>query len=338
MNNQVFETPLISVIIPCKNEITHIEKCILSLINQINIPGEIEILVIDGNSTDGTKKILESLSENYKNLKVVNNPKQITPVALNLGIKASRGKYICILGAHAEYSDEFISSSLNLMNDHPEASCVGGPIVSKGKTAFGKSTAIAMSSFIGVGNAKHRFPNYEGFAEMACFPVFRREVFDRIGMYDEALIKNQDDELCFRLKRDGGKVFISPIVKSIYYVRDDPVSLFKQYFDYGFWRAAVLKKHKIPIAIRQFAPSTFFFVMLVTFVLGVILEMFWIAILLPGLYIITLLTIGLVYSYNKGFLISKYIPLSIFILHFSYAIGFVWGIIKFNFGAEKFRG
>ena len=109
----------------------------------------------------------------------MDNVQRTTPFALNLGIKEAQGKFIYIMGAHAEYADDYLSNSIKLMEEYPEASCVGGPITSEGKNDFGKAVAYAMSGSMGVGNAKHRFPEYEGYAEMACFPVFRKEVFDK---------------------------------------------------------------------------------------------------------------------------------------------------------------
>ena len=152
--------PIVSVIVPCRNEKEYIEDCIKSIFNQIELSNKIEVIVVDGNSNDGTENILKNLLVEFPNLKVVNNPKQTTPFALNLGIMESNGDYICIFGAHAEYANDFLMNAIDLMNNHPEADCVGGPILSKGNNNFGKATAIAMSSLVGVGNAKHRFPDY----------------------------------------------------------------------------------------------------------------------------------------------------------------------------------
>src|ERR1035437_5728615 len=148
----------ISVIIPCYNEEKYIAKCILSILSQKNI-NNLEIIVVDGASRDNTKNILEELVDQYQDKKIIilNNSQRITPVALNLGIKRSSGDYICIMGAHAEYDDEFLCNCLILLKNHLDVSCVGGPIFSKGENNFAKAVAISMSSPIGVGNAKHRF-------------------------------------------------------------------------------------------------------------------------------------------------------------------------------------
>lgn len=324
------QTPLISVIIPCRNEEYFIEKCVVSIINQKGIKS-LEVLVVDGMSNDNTGIILKRLSNSYKNVKIFDNLSKTTPQALNIGIKNSKGKFVCIMGAHSEYDEYFLKNGLELLNDNPEVSCVGGPIVSIGNSNFGKAVALAMSSPIGVGNAKHRFPNYEGYAEMACFPLFRREVFSQIGLYDEYFIRNQDDEFCLRLNKNGGKVFISPKVRSHYYVRDSLKSLFIQYYNYGFWRIAVIKKHKMTISFRQLVPFLFYSISIILFMFSLIVENLLLGIVLPLLYLISIFfySINVLWRYN--FKIAVRFPLVVITLHISYAIGFLFGIFKFGF-------
>ncbi|MCL5031099.1 MAG: glycosyltransferase family 2 protein [Bacteroidetes bacterium] len=320
--------PLISVIVPCRNESAYIEKTIQSLFGQKNVPGEIEILVVDGESTDGTRDLLNKISLKDKRLKVISNQKKITPVAMNLGIKEAQGEFIAIMGAHSEYDENYLSECLKLFNIDSSIMCTGGPIFSEGKTSFGKAAAIAMSHPIGVGNAKHRFPNYEGYAEGAGFPVFKKEVLEKIGLYDEDLVRNQDDELNFRLTKSGYKVYISPKAKSKYYVRDNPQKLFNQYFNYGFWRIATLKKHGVAVSFRQLVPALFYLSIILT--IGI-------APFIPLTPLITILTIPIIYlsivaiftskiMIEKGIKIGLMFPLAIMILHFSYAFGFLKGL------------
>lgn len=317
----------ISVIIPCRNENRYIQSTIESLFKQEGIE-EIEILVVDGISEDGTRDILKQLSSKDKRLKIIDNYDKITPVALNKGILKATGDFICILGAHAEYAPDFLMNCLKLMEKHPEADCVGGPIISEGKNIISKGVALAMSSKIGVGNANHRFTDYEGFAEMACFPMFRKDVFKKIGLYDERLIRNQDDEFCFRLRLAGGKVYISPIVRSIYYVRNSFISLFKQYFQYGFWRIAVLKKHKTPISIRQQIPFAFYSLMILMAISGILFNNFSLSIFLPLFYICALLLFSLRVVLKESILIGCSFFLAVIILHSSYALGFFKGLLN----------
>lgn len=320
---------LVSIIIPCKNEEKHIESCILSLLNQEEISDQLEILVVDGMSLDRTRQIVSEISKIYLNVRLLDNIKSITPTALNIGIQSSQGKYIAILGAHAIYEKDFLAECLKLMYLKQDVVCVGGPISSISNSIFGKAVSLAMSSRVGVGNAKHRFPDYEGYAEMACFPMFRSEVFSKYGLYDEEFVKNQDDEFCYRLTSAGEKVFLSPKVKSSYYVRDTPKKLFKQYFDYGYWRVVFMKKHKTTISFRQIVPFTFFTLILILIIIGINEKSIILVFFLSVSYTVTLFIFAfpIAFKYNLKLAISFMI--SILILHFSYANGFLYGILKY---------
>ena len=177
-------------------------------------------------------------------------------------------QFIAILDAHSEYASNYVLTCLQLLDEHPEVCCTGGPIISRGKSIFGRTAAAVMSHPVGIGNAKHRLPDYEGYAEGACFPVFRREVFDKVGLFDENLVRNQDDEFNYRIARNGGKIFISPRVQCIYHVRETPSELFWQYCQYGYWRVAVLRKHHLPASLRQLAPVVFFPLTLMLLIMG----------------------------------------------------------------------
>jgi GT2 family glycosyltransferase len=189
-----------------------------------------------------------------------------------------------------------------------------------------------MSNPIGVGNAKHRFHNFEGFAEGAAFPVFKKEAFKLAGMYDESLDRNQDDELNYRLNELGYKIYISPIARSTYYVRDSPKELFKQYFDYGYWRMAVIRKHKIPVSLRQLAPPVFFILVLLFIIFCVLLHFipFFCAFILPAIYIFAIFTSAIIVIKKNGIRLGLLFPIAVVILHFAYAAGFLKGL-KFLF-------
>lgn len=331
--NQVNNTvkniiPAISFIIPCRNEKEYITETISSVLNQKDINKNFEIIIIDGSSDDGTREILSDLKKQDSRINVIDNQKKITPVALNLGVKKATGTYIFILGAHAKIAEDYAISCLQIFNTHQEVSCAGGPITSIGKTPLGKAIAFAMSSAIGVGNARHRFPEYEGYAEMACFPVFKKNVFEQIGYFDEELVRNQDDDLCFRLRLNGGKVYISSKAKSFYYVRENIKSLFKQYYEYGFWRIALLKKHKLQIAFRQQIPFIFFLIVTILLVVGLLLNNISLAFTFPAVYLGVLIIYTFVIIGIKKKKYVCWLPVVIFILHTSYAIGFAQGLVK----------
>lgn len=319
---------LISVVIPCRNEKKYIVECLQSLLNQELSRDEYEIIVVDGLSDDGTREILFQFEKQYSMIHVIDNELKITPIAMNLGIRNARGENIAICGSHTKYDYKFLSSALKLLQDHSEAGCVGGPIFSVGENDFAKTVAYAMSSNIGVGNAKHRFPDYEGYAEMACFPIYRKTVFEKIGYFDENLVRNQDDEFSLRYRLSGGKVFISPKVKSIYYVRNSAGKLFKQYFQYGFWRWIVLKKHKIQISYRQMIPPLFIISLIVSFIMGLVIKSFIVFFMIPIVYFIAIFAHSVKIAKRESFKTRLYFFEAVVILHFSYGTGVIYSYLK----------
>ena len=321
---------MISVIIPSFNERYHIEASVGSLLRQERPPGGLEIIVVDGFSSDGTRDILMTLSAAHPEVRLVDNMQRITPCGMNAGIRVARGRYMAILGAHTEYARDYLRTCVELLDEHPEASCVGGPIVSKGISPFGKAVAAAMSHPVGIGNAKHRHPTYEGYAEGACYPVFRKEVFEKIGLYDEQLLRNQDDELNYRLAQQGEKVYLTPRARCTYFVRETPSELFRQYFQYGYWRVAVLRKHRLPASIRQVVPPLFMSFMLAVAILGLLLPGWWrlTAGVLPLLYGATLLGVGAGNVGKAGWRVALLFPVAAAIIHAGYAAGFAAGLIK----------
>lgn len=323
------DVPVVSVIVPCRNERDHIQDCIRSILGQEYTRGTLEIIVVDGMSEDGTRRILKELMEEDSRLKVVDNPQRITPCARNIGIQEAKGQYIAIMDAHTVYAPTYIPTCIKLLEEHSEVCCAGGPIISIGKGVFGRATAAAMSHPLGVGNAKHRFPNFEGYAEGACFPVFRKEIFNKVGYFDEELVRNQDDEFNFRVALSGEKVFLSPQAQCTYYVRETATKLFWQFFQYGYYRVLVLRKHRLPISLRHFAPILFFTTLVLLFVGAFFLpgQWFFMGGILPFFYVVVLSLAGISVAVKEGIAVGLRFPIAAFIIHLSYALGFVWAMI-----------
>jgi glycosyltransferase involved in cell wall biosynthesis len=322
--------PIISVIVPCRNEKTHIEACVRSILTQ-DLPSEdFEVLVVDGMSDDGTRTILVRMAEQDVRVRIIDNPYGITPYGRNAGVQAACGRYIAILDAHTEYAPDYLRACFELLQEHPEVCCSGGPIISQGKGLLGRAVAAVMSHPVGVGNAKHRFPNYEGYAEGACFPMFRKEIFKKVGLFDENLIRNQDDEFNYRLARAGEKVFISPRARCTYFVRETPSQLFRQYFQYGFWRVAVLRKHRSLPSVRQIIPASFLLLMGIFFIAGLFLPGWWrLAVaVLPVAYAAVLLGAGVGIAVTRDWAAGLMFPVAAILIHTAYAAGFTWGIVK----------
>lgn len=318
--------PFLSVVIPCRNEERYIEKCILSLKLQEYPKDRYEVLLIDGMSDDNTIKILEEIKKDFDNLKIITNPNKTTPFALNIGVKNSKGDIIVILGAHSIIPNNFLLNGVKLFEKYPQASSVGGPITSEGENLFGLATSYAMSSKIGIGNANHRFPDYEGEAEMACFPFYKKEVFEKVGLFDERFIKNQDDEFAFRVTKAGMKIYISPSVKSSYFVRNSPKKLFMQYFNYGYYKWLGFLKHKSFISLRHLVPTIFVVGIISLLIISLMLKNFLIIFLPIFSYFFVILIFSI-----KFYKINKKIPLrfllAVVILHVSYGMGFLYSFV-----------
>lgn len=247
----------VSVIVPVRNEAEFIETTVRALLDQANPPPRYEVIVVDGLSDDGTRDIVARLAASDSRLRVLDNPSRTVPAALNIGISAAGGDVLIRVDGHTTVARDFVHANLLLFGEHPEAWSVGGPIAHRGKNRRGRAIAAAMSSPIGVGGARHRFERYEGYAEGTAFPAFRRWVFERIGLFDERLVRNQDDELNFRITQAGGRIFISPRVRHEYFVRDSYRALFQQYLQYAYWKVEVMRKHGRVIAPRHVLPGAF---------------------------------------------------------------------------------
>lgn len=318
----------LSVIIICRNEEKYIARCLDSLINQKDIDQDIEIIIFDGMSSDNTYAIAEEYSKNYDNIFLFKNEKKVVPPGLNRAINMARGEIIIRCDAHTVYDENFISNGLKLFEEHPECECVGGPITSIGDTDFGEATAIAMSSIIGIGNAYHRKPDYEGYAEGAFWPFFKRSVFEKVGLFDEYFVRNQDDEFNYRMKLSGIKIYLSPKIKSFYHVRSSAAKLFNQYFQYGYWRIATIRKHKNTATFRHLVPAGFYLMMFTLIFISLLFTLSPIVgIMLPALYLITIFGFSLPLLVNKGIKKSLFYIFAVVILHSAYALGFIKGVI-----------
>jgi GT2 family glycosyltransferase len=275
--------------------------------------------------------------EHIPRVKVIDNPEQIVPTGLNEAIRQSRGDVIVRVDGHVIVAKNFISQSIAALHDHADAWASGGVIVHSAKTPMGKAIAAAMSHRLGVGNAMHRDPTFEGYGEGTAFPAIHRWVFDRIGFYDEDLVRNQDDEFYFRLRQAGGKFFITPEIKYKYYVREKLGHLFRQYYQYSFWRVPVIRKHRQPTTIRQMIPSLFYLTMTFALVAGIVLSNAWIAFGIPTVYLTMLLMAGIFKIPAVGPNVALRIPLAIITMHAAYALGMIHGACCLVIGVDGWQ-
>lgn len=331
--------PFVSIIMPIRNEADHIEKAIKSILANDYPSDKIEILVVDGMSDDGTREIVKCLATEYSRVKLLDNPFHIVPYAMNKGIDRSRGDIIIRVDGHASVAPDFVSQSIQVLNEHPDVWCAGGVMKTIGTTYQGRVIAAAMSSPFGVGGGNFRLGNIEGYTDAVIFGAHRRWVFDKVGMFDEELVRNQDDEFIQRMVEAGAKQYMSPKIRSTYYSRSSLKKLWRQYFQYGFWRIRTIQKRKAPAYPRQLIPLAFVLGWIVL-ILGTCLykPVSWLLAGFAGLYT-ALLIIGAVHSaYRSGYKEAFLVPIVFIIMHFAYGLGSLTGIWSWVILRGKFVG
>jgi len=321
--------PFVSVIVPMRNEEPHIEKCIRSLIDQDYPTNLYEVLVVDGMSNDHSKKVAQAISDNYPNIFLLENPGILTSSGLNIGIRKSKGEIVIILGAHSFVQNDFISKNAEFIKKN-EHHCVGGPIETLGETHNAKVISLAMSSAFGVGDALFRYGKSEAYVDTVAFGAYKKEVFEKIGLFDEELARNQDDEFNYRLRKAGGKIFITPEIKLSYYSRATLRKLWSQYFQYGFWKIRVLQKHPKMMRLRQLIPGVFVLSVILSFGLVFYHYIFgYLTLIILGSYVGCNLLSSLRIARKEGLKCLPLLPAAFSAMHFSYGMGFLIGLITF---------
>lgn len=318
----------VSIVVPCLNEAPYIDRCVASVMNQDFGDGAVELIVVDGMSTDGTRDILFRIAAHEERLRVIDNPEKYTPVALNKGIRSASGGVVIILGAHAELHPDFVRRCVEALQDHPDAGCVGGLIQNIHENKESALIGRAMGSAFGVGNARFRTGGKPGYVDTVAFGAYRKAVFEEIGDFDEALVRNQDDELNYRLTKAGYKIWFDPEIQSKYYVRGSFKKLYRQYFQYGYWKVYVNRKHRTVTTVRQIIPLLFVSWMCLSFIV------IWFDLRLMPLFTLPLL-LWFLAAFGASFMAatpSKDIPgviRAFFTLHVAYGLGYAKGGFDF---------
>ena len=322
---------IVSVILPIRNELHYINKTINSIINQ-TFDGEIEILIADGMSDDGTRNKIELLQKIHRNIYLIDNPQKIVSTGFNRALNIAKGDMILRVDGHSKLEPNYIKNSLALIGKM-NADCVGGPIKHVSNGIIGESIIIAQSSIYGNGGARFRLKLKKGeYVDTLAFGCYKRKVFRDIGGYDEELKKNQDDEFNFRLIQNGGSIWLDPTIKSIYYSRNSLFKFFNQYFKYGFYKLRVMQKRKGISSYRQLVPPTF----VLTIFFGIISHTLFKNTIILNLVAICYILFCLLSVWLSFVKISKramlpklLLPLTLLTMHFSYGFGFLLGSLKF---------
>jgi GT2 family glycosyltransferase len=288
-----------------------------------------EVIVADGMSDDGTRDILAQLQRENPGLRVVDNPGRIVSSGLNAAIREGRGSIIIRMDAHTEYASNYVKQCV-LILETTRADNVGGPARTRTDGYAQAAIAAAYHSPFSVGGAHFHNVDYEGYVDTVTYGCWRREIFDRIGFFDESLVRNQDDEFNLRLRRAGGKIWQSPRLQSWYKPRSTLRSLFWQYAQYGYWKVRVIQKHRIPASARHLVPACFLLLLLVLPMLSfcsVFALQAWFGLI--GAYLAIMVLASLKTANKNEWKLLPVLPLAFACFHFGYGLGFLSGIWDF---------
>ena len=325
----VLDPPAVTLILPIRNEARYIARCLDAVANQDYPRDLIEILVCDGMSEDDTREIVHEYIEKDARVHLIDNPKRIVPTALNLGLSAARGQVIVRVDGHAVIARDYVLLCVEDLAK-VEAACVGGPIETVGETMGARGIAIAQSSPFGVGGAAFRWARTAQYVDTLAFGAYRREVFEQVGLFDEELVRNQDDEFNLRLLRAGGRIWLDPRIRSTYYSRATLGGLWKQYFEYGFWKVRVIQKQRWVPSLRSLVPALLIFVLMASGLASLTLHSFLPFGLVSSVYLSGVLLAALWESLRRAPLTLPVVFIAFPILHLAYGVGFWWGLVRWN--------
>ena len=320
-------SPFVTVIIPCRNERDCIGVALDSVLANEWPAERMEVLVVDGMSDDGTRDVVRAYADRDARVQLVDNAGLFAGDAMNVGWGAARGDLVVRVDAHGAIPPDYLHRAAAILDERREVWAVGGPMTRVGRDESSRLVAALTSSNFATGNAGKRCGDYEGPVDAVAFPVWRRDVFARVGPFDEAFIRNQDDDFDMRLREAGGVVYQTPGLRVQYFVRGTPARLLRQYFQYGAWKIILLKKHGRLPGWTPLAPPAFFAALAMGLAAGLITPWAWPAAgALASIYICADLIASADVGAKAGF--RNFLKaLAVFpALHFLYAAGLTSGM------------
>ena len=324
--------PTASIIVPCYNEQATIRLLLEAIYVQTYPRQEIEVLISDGQSSDGTRQVIQAYQDEYPDLsiRVLDNPQQSIPSALNIAIRAAKGEYIIRMDAHSKPYPDYVERCIRAL-EFGKGDNVGGvwEIQPGGTGWLAGSIAVAAAHPLGVGDAHYRVGGEAKAVDTVPFGSYRRSYAMQIGMYDESLLTNEDYEFNTRIRSAGGTVWFDPSIRSIYYSRGNILALANQYFRYGYWKGKMLRRYPGTLRWRQLLPPLFAASLFVFSVVGLFIPVFrWILLFEVGIYLLVLMTVGLSLALKKADLsLIIGFPLAVATMHVSWGCALLWSII-----------
>ncbi len=324
----MFFMSLVSVIIPCYNEEKHITNLLNALKNQTYLTKNIEIIIADGNSIDDTLLKIKLFMQNNPEINIITlrNNKKIIPAALNQAIRASAGDFIIRMDAHSLPNADYIERCIQHLVAG-DADNVGGLwlIQPASNSLIAKSIAFAASHPFGVGDAKYRYSSESDYVETVPYGAYKRTLIQKIGLFDENLLANEDYELNTRILKNGGRILFDPNIQTKYIARENLNALWKQYFNYGYWKFRMLQKYPESLRWRQAIPPLFVISILMGSIIAVFIRIFRFILLIELLFYFGLLILSSIRivknEKNPGLLIG--VPIAILTMHFGWGLGFL---------------
>ena len=322
---------------PVRDEAGYIQRSLAAVLSQDYPPERMELIIANGMSTDGTRQRIASLLDSGAPFPVtlIDNPGLIVPTGLNAALRRARGDILIRVDGHCQVAPDYVSKCVDHLLLQGVAG-VGGPIETVGETYIARIVALAMSSPFGVGGSAFRTLRPQEIragaqlVDTIAFPAYTRRAVELAGLYDEELVRNQDDEYNYRLRRLGERLLLAADVRSKYYSRASLASLWRQYFQYGFWKVRVLQKHTWQMKFRQFVPPSFVAGLLLALLLALFIPAARILLaLILAAYLLADLFASLWTAARRGWRTLPLLPLVYPIIHLSYGLGFLVGLIRF---------
>jgi glycosyltransferase involved in cell wall biosynthesis len=325
--------PKVSVIVPCYNEQATIRLLLVALREQVFPRAEMEVVIADGMSTDGTRDAIAKFQADFPDLSVcvVDNPLRTIPSGLNRAIDVSRGSIIVRLDAHSKPYPDYIANSVKALEDG-RGENVGGvwEIHPGAGTWIAKSIAAAAAHPLGVGDAMYRHARHAAEVDTVPFGAFKRELIERIGRFDETLLTNEDYEFNARIRKANGRIWLDPSIRSVYFARSTLLELARQYWRYGYWKWRMLRRYPDTLRWRQALPPLFVLSLPGLTVVSIFVPFVWFILFGElALYFSILLLAGIRSAMQKKMsFLTIGLPLAIPVMHISWGSGLLWSILN----------
>jgi succinoglycan biosynthesis protein ExoA len=328
------EWPLATIVIPVRDEAASIAACLEAVQAQDYPRDRLEIFVVDGGSQDGSREIVARTIRDDARFRRLENPCGLVPVALNLGLAAARGEIFLRVDAHTIVAPDYVRRCVERLRSSG-AENVGGPMSPRGATPLGGAIAAAMHCRFGVGPARFRYAREVEEVDTVYLGAFPRALFDRVGGFNDAMVRNQDYEMNFRIRRAGGRVLVDPAIRSTYLVRPDLRALARQFRSYGYWKAQMLRRHPGSLRPRQLAAPALVAALVLAALASLAgllspelpLGVRWLFPILAALYLGASVAVAGAVALERGLRVALPLPVVFATMHFAWGGGFWLGAI-----------